>query len=122
MQYILITPLSPLGANQRAEAISRELYCLTVPRKYQEESQHDCKVFPILMGGSTSGLGVIMDYEIPIHEEADKEAYILLLGDVNVDEVREAITTSSVVTFSQIYPNPVFLTEEEVEQFLNHTL
>lgn len=120
MKYILINPLGILNAFQRAELLSRELYCLTLPRIYQEENQHECNVFPVLKIGNVVALGVFMDYEIPIHPEADLEGYISLYSGQYEDQVREVLNNSNLVKFEDIYPDPIFLTEEEINNLINN--
>jgi hypothetical protein len=111
MKYLIINPIGLLNANQRAELLSRELYCLTLPRKYQDESQHINNVFPVIKTLNNIYLQVFLDYEIPIHPEADIEGYINLYQGEDMDEVRELLNTSDLVIFSQIYSDGIFVDE-----------
>jgi hypothetical protein len=114
MEYILITPCGTLNAAQTAEAISRELYCLTAPRQFQEEYQHEGKVFPVLIAGNMAALNVQMDWEITIHPGSDIEAYLALWQGTNVADIRQTMTTHNVVAFAQICPVTDVLSESEI--------
>jgi hypothetical protein len=48
MGYIIVLPQGVLTSQQRAEAISRELYCITRPRQIQSPDQADAKVFGVI--------------------------------------------------------------------------
>jgi hypothetical protein len=116
MNYILITNLGILNASQRAEVISRELYCLTAPRKYQEEYQHDGKVFPVYNhpNRNIAALFVDLNYEIYKHIEADIDGYINLMGDMVNQDIRNFLETNTQFVFGDIITNYETLTEEEL--------
>lgn len=105
MPYLIITPLGPMNAAQRAEALSRELYCLTLPRVKQTEDQHVCKVFPVYLQGQGAALEVWLDHEIYLDPDADIEAYLSLYAGPHTDEVRALLQSATVVTFGEIYPD-----------------
>lgn len=114
MEYILTPPCGTLNAAQTAESISRELYCLTSPRQFQQEYQHEGKVFPVLIAGNAAALNVQMDWEITIHPGADIEAYLALWQGAEVADIRQTMTTHNVVTFAQICPITDVLSESEM--------
>lgn len=111
MPYLIINPLGPMNAAQRAEALSRELYCLTLPRTKQSEDQHVCKVFPVYVQGQGAALEVWLDHEIWLDPDADLEAYLSLYAGPQTDEVRALLQSSTVVTFGEIYPEAELLNQ-----------
>jgi len=101
--YYEIQPYNNLTASQRAEALSRELYCITLPRQHQTSDQHACNVFGVLMhtDGQRAALQTDLSAQIAVHPEANIDAYVNLLS-VDTEDVRQLLTTSAMLTFSQI--------------------
>ncbi len=66
--YIIVLPEGVLSSEQRAERISRELYCVTAPLATQEPYQHDGKVFGMVEhpDGVQFALQVDTEYNIPV--------------------------------------------------------
>ena len=48
-KYIIVLPAGVLTSKTRAEAITRELYNITVPLAIQQEYQKDGKVFGVVV-------------------------------------------------------------------------
>ena len=67
--YIIVLPEGVLSSEERAERISRELYCVTAPLATQEPYQHDGKVFGMVEhpDGVQFALDVNTEYNIPVH-------------------------------------------------------
>lgn len=120
MPYLIIAPLGPINAAQRAEAISRELYCLTLPREKQDETQHVCTVFPVFNFGGISGLEVWPETEIHLDPEADLEAYLSLYAGDQMEQVRELMATAEIVSFGQIFPEAELLSWEQLQELIPH--
>ena len=81
--YIIVLPEGVLTSEQRAERISRELYCVTAPLATQEPYQHDGKVFGMVEhpDGVQFALQVDTEYNIPGESIGDvRTAYIAYDG------------------------------------------
>ena len=96
--YIIVLPEGVLSSEQRAERISRELYCVTAPLATQEPYQHDGKVFGMVEhpDGVQFALQVDTEYNIPVSPLATLERLISLMTELT--EIRG--TCSCLPTFS----------------------
>ena len=101
--YIIVLPEGVLTSEQRAERISRELYCVTAPLATQEPYQHDGKVFGMVKhpDGVQFALQVDTEYNIPVSPLATLERLISLMTELTEAEVRQL---SSYVLNSQSFP------------------
>ena len=88
MNYIIVLPEGVLTSQQRAEAISRELYCITRPRQIQTPDQADAKVFGVIAhpDGVQHALQVDTGYVIPVHPLATLERLVALFPELTEQE------------------------------------
>ena len=88
MSYIIVLPEGVLTSLQRAEAISRELYCITRPRQIQSPDQADAKVFGVIAhpDGVQHALQVDTAYVIPVHPLATLELLVSLFPELTDTE------------------------------------
>ena len=87
MNYIIVLPEGVLTSQQRAEAISRELYCITRPRQIQTPDQADAKVFGVIHhDDGRAALVVDPAYIIPVHPQATLERLVSLFPELTDTE------------------------------------
>ena len=88
MGYIIVLPEGVLTSQQRAEAISRELYCITRPRQIQSPDQADAKVFGVIAhpDGVQHAMQVDTAYVIPVHPLATLERLVALFPELTEQE------------------------------------
>jgi len=119
--YIIVLPIDTLGSEQRAQAITRELYCITTPRAIQEPYQHDGKVFGIVThpDGVQAALQVDTAYTIPVHPLATLERLVSLFPELSEAErlnLQAYIFANQSFPFGNIVPSTTTVrTFEEME-------
>jgi len=119
--YIIVLPIDTLTSAQRAEAITRELYCITTPRAIQEPYQHDGKVFGIVThpDGVQAALQVDTAYTIPVHPLATLERLVSLFPELSEAErlnLQAYIFANQSFPFGNIIPSTTTVrTFEEME-------
>jgi len=88
MGYIIVLPQGVLSSKERAEAITRELYCITTPRSVQEPYQQDGTVFGLVAhpDGIQYAMQVDTDYVIPVHPLATLERLVALFPELTDTE------------------------------------
>jgi len=93
MQYIIVEsvqtlPGVTLKSYERANLISRELYNLTRPLRFQDESQKQAKVFPVIEHPEDGRGAIVVDpnYMIPVHPEATVERLVALFPELTTTE------------------------------------
>lgn len=93
MQYIIVEsvetlPGVTLASYERAELISRELYCLTRPRHIQSEDQKSDKVFPVIRHPKDGRGAMVIDpqHMIPVHPETTTERLVALFPELSTAE------------------------------------
>jgi hypothetical protein len=93
MPYIIVEsvetlPGVTLESYERANLISRELYNLTRPLRFQDESQKTAKVFPVIQHpkDGRGALEVDPEYLIPVHPEATLERLVALFPELTTAE------------------------------------
>ena len=120
MSYIIVLPEGVLTSKERAEAISRELYCITAPEHFQEEYQKDGTVFGIVEhpDGIQTALQISEDFKIYVHGEYDTSGYVSLFQDLTEDQaidLHESIYGKEFVLFSDIIPaTDTVMTQEQM--------
>lgn len=108
--YIIVLPQGTLSSAQRAEAISRELYCITTPRAIQEQYQSTGQVFGIVKhpDGVQTALQVSTDYVIPVHPLATLERLVALFPELTEQErlnLQSYIFANKAFPFGNIIPS-----------------
>ena len=122
-KYIIVLPAGVLTSKTRAEAITRELYNITVPLAIQQEYQKDGKVFGVIVhpDGVQHALQVDPAYIIPVHPQANLEKLVAMFPDLTDTErvtLQGYIHTSDAFPFGAIVPSTTTLRDHEymVEQ------
>ena len=108
-QYVLILPEGFMTSLQRAQAISRELYCVTRPLALQREDEKSSMFATVITHPSTNQAALIVnpDVIINVHEQATLEKLTALFPELTED-VRFALTSMAwqlrSFTFKSILP------------------
>lgn len=119
--YIIVLPIDTLGSEQRAQAITRELYCITAPRAVQEPYQADGTVFGLVAhpDGEQYAMQVDTDYVIPVHPLATLERLVALFPELTEQErlnLQSYIFANHSFPFGNIVPSTTTVrTFEEME-------
>jgi hypothetical protein len=84
MQFIIVRPEGILSSPQRAQFITRELYCITLPLQFQSPDQHDGTVFGVIHHPTDgrAALQVDLDYVIPVHPLVTLERLVSLFPEI----------------------------------------
>ena len=120
-KYIIVLPAGVLTSKTRAEAITRELYNITVPLAIQQEYQKDGAVFGVVVhpDGVQHALQVDTDYIIPVHEQANLEKLVAMFPDLTDQErvtLQGYIHTNDKFPFGHIVPSTTTVrTQEEMQ-------
>ena len=117
-KYIIVLPAGVLTSKTRAEAITRELYNITVPLAIQQEYQKDGKVFGVVVhpDGVQHALQVDPAYIIPVHPQANLEKLVAMFPDLTDTErvtLQGYIHTSDAFPFGAIVPSTTTLRDHE---------
>lgn len=121
MGYIIVLPEGVLTSQERAQAITRELYCITTPRAIQEPYQHNGTVFGIVThpDGVQCALQVDTAYNIPVHPLATLERLVALFPELTDTErliLQAYIFANKEFPFGNIVPSTTTVrTFEEME-------
>jgi hypothetical protein len=121
MGYIIVLPQGVLNSKERAEAITRELYCITTPRNVQQPYQADGTVFGVVIhpDGIQAALQVDTAYTIPVHPLATLERLVSLFPELTDTErinLQSYIFNSAAFPFGAIVPSTTTVrTFEEME-------
>ena len=122
-KYIIVLPAGVLTSKTRAEAITRELYNITVPLAIQQDYQKDGKVFGVIVhpDGVQHALQVDPAYIIPVHPQANLEKLVAMFPDLTDTErvtLQGYIHTIDAFSFGAIVPSTTTLPDREymVEQ------
>lgn len=112
MNYIIVNPEGILTSEQRARAISRELYNITRPVPFQTPEQADANVFGILLHpvNTEAALVVDLNYVIPVHPLATLERLVCLFPELSDAErliLQQVIFMNKEFIFGQIVPSTV---------------
>jgi hypothetical protein len=117
MQYIIVRPEGILSSPQRAQFITRELYCITLPLQFQSPDQHDGTVFGIIHHPTDgrAALQVDLDYVIPVHPLVTLERLVSLFPEITDAErmtLMQVIFSSKAFPFRHIVPSTVTVRDE----------
>lgn len=121
MGYIIVLPEGVLTSQERAQAITRELYCITTPRAIQEPYQHNGTVFGLVThpDGVQCALQVDTAYNIPVHPLATLERLVALFPELTDTErinLQAYIFANNFFPFGNIVPSTTTVrTFEEME-------
>lgn len=109
--YLPVVPRLGLTSQQRGEAISRELFNLTLPRHLRDDKQSSAMLLPMIENESNPGewaLYADTELAIPVHPERDVTALVSLfpqLSETERSQLTYYISTSSSVTFGNLLPS-----------------
>jgi hypothetical protein len=117
MQFIIVRPEGILSSPQRAQFITRELYCITLPLQFQTPDQHDGTVFGIIHHPTDgrAALQVDLDYVIPVHPLVTLERLVSLFPEITDAErmtLMQVIFSSKAFRFRHIVPSTVTVRDE----------
>jgi hypothetical protein len=117
MPYIIVRPEGILTSPQRAQFITRELYCITLPLQFQTPDQHDGTVFGIIHHPTDgrAALQVDLDYVIPVHPLVTLERLVSLFPEITDAErmtLMQVIFSSKSFPFRHIVPSTVTVRDE----------
>jgi hypothetical protein len=117
MQFIIVRPEGILSSPQRAQFITRELYCITLPLQFQSPDQHDGTVFGIIHHPTDgrAALQVDLDYVIPVHPLVTLERLVSLFPEITDAErmtLTQVIFSSKAFLFRHIVPSTVHVRDE----------
>lgn len=115
--YIIVKPEGILTSPQRAQFITRELYCITLPLQFQTPDQHDGAVFGIIHHPTDgrAALQVDLDYVIPVHPLVTLERLVSLFPEITDAErmtLMQVIFSSKAFPFRNIVPSTVTVRDE----------
>jgi hypothetical protein len=117
MNYIIVRPEGILTSPQRAQFITRELYCITLPLQFQTPDQHDGTVFGVIHHPTDgrAALQVDLDYIIPVHPLVTLERLVSLFPEITDAErmtLMQVIFSSKAFPFRHIVPSTVTVRDE----------
>jgi hypothetical protein len=115
--YIIVRPEGILTSPQRAQFITRELYCITLPLQFQTPDQHDGTVFGVIHHPTDgrAALQVDLDYIIPVHPLVTLERLVSLFPEITDAErmtLMQVIFSSKAFPFRHIVPSTVTVRDE----------
>jgi hypothetical protein len=117
MQFIIVRPEGILSSPQRAQFITRELYCITLPLQFQTPDQHDGTVFGVIHHPTDgrAALQVDLDYVIPVHPLVTLERLVSLFPEITDAErmtLMQVIFSVKAFPFRHIVPSTVTVRDE----------
>jgi hypothetical protein len=115
--YIIVRPEGILSSPQRAQFITRELYCITLPLQFQTPDQANGTVFGIIHHPTDgrAALQVDLDYVIPVHPLVTLERLVSLFPEITDAErmmLMQVIFSSKAFPFRHIVPSTVTVRDE----------
>jgi hypothetical protein len=107
--YLIVPPEGGLTSEERAAAISRQLYCITRPESIQNPDEANFNLFGSVINPTTgeAALSIILDWLIYVNAAVDlTELQLLfpLMPEAEKDALTTTITTSATVVFDTIIP------------------
>lgn len=116
--YLIIPSEGGLTSQERASAISRQLYCITRPESTQNPDEQDFNLFGSLIHPDTgeAALTIILDWAIYVNAAVDLTALQALFPSMpqeEKDSLTTTITTSSTVIFETIIPTECTVRDED---------
>jgi len=109
--YLPVVPRLGLTSQQRGEAISRELFNLTLPRHLRDDEQSSAMLLPMIENESNAGeWAVYADTAmvITVHPERDVTALVSLfpqLSETERSQLTYYIASNDSVTFGNLLPS-----------------
>ena len=121
--YIIVRPEGILSSPQRAQFITRELYCITIPLQFQTPDQANGTVFGVIHHPTDgrAALQVDLDYVIPVHPLVTLELLVSLFPEITDAErmtLMQVIFSSKAFPFRHIVPSTVTVRDEAYMQSL----
>jgi hypothetical protein len=121
--YIIVRPEGILSSPQRAQFITRELYCITIPLQFQTPDQANGTVFGVIHHPTDgrAALQVDLDYVIPVHPLVTLERLVSLFPEITDAErmtLMQVIFSSKAFPFRHIVPSTVTVRDEAYMQSL----
>ena len=120
--YLPVVPRLGLTSEERGQAISRELFNLTLPRHLQSPGQTSIYALGMIENASNAGQWALVgdhDQEIAVHPERDVTALVSLFPQLSEEERSQLtyyIASSDSVTFGNLLPSDAtVLTHEQAE-------
>ena len=115
--YIIVRPEGILTSPQRAQFITRELYCITLPLQFQTPEQADGTVFGVIHHPTDgrAALQVDLDYVITVHPLVTLERLVSLFPEITDAErmtLMQVIFSSKAFPFRHIVPSTVQVRDE----------
>ena len=117
--YIIVSPEGALSSSQRAEQISRELYCLTAPLATQEPYQSTGKVFGVVAHPDAVQFALQVDstYNIPVNSPATLEPLFALLSPemtaTEEGQLSAQVFNSQSFLFADAIPSAITVSTQE---------
>ena len=109
--YLPVVPRLGLTSEERGQAISRELFNLTLPRHLQPPGQTSIYALGLIENASNAGQWALVgdhDHVIKIHPERDVTALVSLFPQLSEEERSQLtyhISTSDSVMFGDLLPS-----------------
>jgi len=108
--WILIQALPWISAKERAQRISRELFNVTLPERFQTPEYADCNVFGVIEhpDGEQVALQIDTEHVIPVHPQATLEKLVTLFPEVPEAErmqLHSYVLHASAFPFGAIIPS-----------------
>jgi hypothetical protein len=120
--YLPVVPRLGLTSKERGQAISRQLFNLTLPRHLHAPGQTSIYALGMIENASNAGQWALVgdhDQEFTVHPERDVTALVSLFPQLSEEERSQLtyyITTSDSVTFGNLLPSDAtVLTHEQAE-------
>lgn len=116
--YLIVPPEGGLTSEERAAAISRQLYCITRPESIQNPDEANFNLFGSVMHPTTgeAALSIQLDWLIYVNPAVDlTELQLLfpLMPQAEKDSLTTTITTSPTVVFETIIPTECTVRDQE---------
>ena len=117
--YLIVPPEGGLTSEERAAAISRQLYCITRPESIQNPDEASFNLFGSTIHPTTgeAALSIILDWVIYVNAAVDLtelQALFPLMPQAEMDALTTLITTSSTVLFEQIIPTECTVHDQHI--------
>tara|TARA_R110002020_G_scaffold27488_11_gene88608 strand:- start:24954 stop:25388 length:435 start_codon:yes stop_codon:yes gene_type:complete len=107
--YLIVPPEGGLTSEERAAAISRQLYCITRPESIQNPDEASFNLFGSVINPTTgeAALSIQLDWLIYVNAAVDLtelQDLFPLMPQAEKDSLTTTITTSPTVVFNTIIP------------------
>lgn len=121
MNYIIVSAIPGLTAQERAYKWSRELYNITIPDALQVDYQKDGHVLgTVTHADGRVALNYVTDHEIWVHQQVDLTEFFSLFPDIPETEVEAIdfmIKNTDKITIGEIIPtSETLMTFEQMQE------